>query len=165
MVDAVQYSVFTNPFVLYIVMPFLLVFVLIFSVLEKASILGEGKRPANAIVAAVISFIFVGVPSIVGIAIKMIPWVSLILVTILCALMVFGFMGMEIPKGKGFKITFGILFGLALLAVVLWAAGVFSLIHFTSTFIQYLVLVLVFGGALALIVATAPSKSSSSSSS
>jgi hypothetical protein len=165
MVDAVQYSVFTNPFVLYIVMPFLLVFVLIFSVLEKANILGEGKRAANAIVAAVMAFIFVGVPSIVGVAIKMIPWVSLILVTILCALMVFGFMGMDIPKGKGWKITFGILFGLALLAVVLWAAGVFSLIHFTTTFIQYLVLFLIFGGALALIVATAPTRPNGAASS
>jgi hypothetical protein len=165
MVDAAQYSVFTNPFVLYIVMPFLLVFVLIFSVLEKSSILGEGKRPANAIVAAVIAFIFVGVPSIVGIAIKMIPWVSLILVTILCALMVFGFMGMEIPKGKGFKITFGILFGLALLAVVLWATGVFGLIHFTSALIQYIVLIIVFGGALALIVSTSPGRPNGASSS
>jgi hypothetical protein len=164
MVDPIQTSVFENSFIIYILMPFLLVFVLVFAILEKANILGEGKRAANVIIAAVIAFIFVGVPSIVGVTLKLIPIISLVLIILLCMLLMFGFVGIQIPENKGIKIVLGIVLGLILIGVILWATGVIQKIHLSSSAIQYIILFAIFGGALALVVSTSGKKSSSTSS-
>lgn len=158
MADPIQTSVFSNPFVLYILMPFLLVFVLIFAILEKTEILGSGKRPANAIIGMVIAFIFVGVPGIVGVTLKFIPIISLILVILLCFLMIFGFVGINVSENRGLKIALGIILGLLFVGIILWATGVFQKISLSSTAIQYIVLFVIFAGALALVVATGPTK-------
>ncbi len=165
MVEPPQTAIFANPFFLYLLLPFLLVFVVIFSILEKTSILGDGKRPANAIVAMVIAFIFVAVPSVVGITVKFIPLIALIIIVLLCLLMLFGFVGIKIEDNKGLKVTLGILLGLSLVGIFAWATGIFEKIQFNSTIIQYVVLFVIFGGALALVVATSSPKKSSGSSS
>ena len=165
MVEPPQTAIFANPFFLYLLLPFLLVFVVVFSILEKTNILGEGKRPANAITAMVIAFIFVAVPSIVGITVKFIPLIALIIIVLLCLLMLFGFVGIKVEESKGLKIALGILLGLSLLGIIFWATGLFEKIKFTSTVVQYIVLFVIFGGALALVVASADPKKSSSSSS
>lgn len=162
MVDAPQTVIFSNPFFLYLLLPFLLVFVVVFSVLERSNILGEGKRAANAIVAMVIAFIFVAVPSVVGITVKLIPLVSLGLVIILCSLMLFGFAGIDMRENKGLKIVVGILIGLSLVGGIVWATGIMEKVQFNSAVLQYVILFVIFGGALALVVSTAPKKSSAS---
>jgi len=164
MVEPPQTAIFSNPFFLYLLLPFLLVFVVVFSILERSNILGEGKRAANAIVAMVIAFIFVAVPSIVGITVKFIPLVSLILVILLCLLMLFGFIGIDIRENKGLKIFLGILIGLAFIGIIVWATGIWEKFTVNSVTLQYVVLFVIFGGALALVVATAPKKSAGSSS-
>jgi len=164
MVESPQATIFANPFFLYLLLPFLLVFVVVFSILEKSNILGEGKRPANAIVAMVIAFIFVAVPSIVGITVKFIPLIALIIIVLLCLLMLFGFVGIKIEENKGLKITLGILLGLSLLGIFAWATGIFEKIQLNSTIVQYVILFVIFGGALALVVSTGSKKSSGSSS-
>ena len=163
MADPIQSSVFSNPFVLYILMPFLLVFVLIFAILEKTNILGEGKRTVNVIIGMVIAFIFVGVPGIVGVTLKFIPIISLILVILLCFLMVFGFAGINVSENKGLKIALGIILGLIFLGIILWATGILEKIHLSSIAIQYIVLFAVFAGALALVVATGGKKPATTS--
>lgn len=166
MVESVQTTIFGNSFILYLLLPFLLVFVVIFSILEKTNILGEGKRPANIIVAMVIAFLFVAVPSVVGVTVKFIPLIALIIIVLLCALMLFGFVGIDIRENKGLKITLGIVLGLALLGIFAWSTGIFSLLQgqFNSQILQYVILIVIFGGALALVVSTSGKKSSTPSS-
>ncbi len=160
MVDTVQTTIFANPFFVYLLLPFLLVFVIVFSILEKAKILGENKKAADVIVAMVIAFIFVGVSSVVDITLKFIPIISLFLVLILGFLLLFGFAGIKVEGNKGLQIAIGIVLGVAFIGVVLWATGVWSKIIFSSVTLQYIFLFLLFGGALALIVATAPKQKS-----
>ena len=137
-------------------LPFLLVFVVVFSILEKAKILGEDKKAADAIVAMVIAFIFVGVASVVDVTLKFIPIISLMLILILGFLLMFGFAGIKIEGNKGLQIAIGVVLGLAFIGTVLWATGVWNKIVFSNTTLQYIFLFLIFGGALALVVATAP---------
>ena len=96
MADPIQTAIFANPFFVYLLLPFLLVFVIVFSILQKAKILGEDKRAADVIVAMVIAFIFVGVSSVVDVTLKFIPIISLFLILILGFLLLFGFVGIKI---------------------------------------------------------------------
>jgi len=160
MADPIQTAIFANPFFVYLLLPFLLVFVIVFSILQKAKILGEDKRAADVIVAMVIAFIFVGVSSVVDVTLKFIPIISLFLILILGFLLLFGFAGIKIEGNKGLQIAIGIVLGLAFIGTVLWSTGILASIKFTQEVVQYIVLFLVFGGALALIVATAPKQKS-----
>ena len=63
---------FTNPLFVETILPLLLVFVLVFAVLQKTKILGEGKRQIDAIVALVVAMIFVAFGQATNIVVKMI---------------------------------------------------------------------------------------------
>ena len=164
MAEGPQSTIFANPFFVYLLLPFLLVFVIVFSILQKAKILGDDKRWADIIVAMVIAFIFVGVSYVVDITLKFIPLVSLILIFILGFLLLFGFVGIKVEGNKGLQIGIGITLGIAVIGIILWSTGVWDKIIWSNTTLQYIFLFLIFGGALALVVSTAPKKSSSPSS-
>jgi len=117
-----------NPFFYSILVPFLLVFVLIYAILEKTNVLGEGKKMVNLIVSFSIAFIFIGVPAIVNVTLKVIPIVSFIIILVLCLLLLFGFAGVDTQKNKTLQLILGIILGLALVVTILWATGVFGLI-------------------------------------
>ena len=50
-------NIFTHVVFAEYILPWVLVFVLIFAILEKSNLLGEGKRQVNAIVGAVCGLI------------------------------------------------------------------------------------------------------------
>lgn len=161
MAEGPQSTIFANPFFVYLLLPFLLVFVIVFSILQKAKILGEDKRWADVIVAMVVGFIFVGVSYAVDVTLKFIPIVSMVLIFILGLLLFFGFAGIKVEGNKGLQITLGIVLGVTMIGIILWATGVWGKIIFSNTTLQYIFLVLIFGGALALVVSTAPKKQAS----
>ena len=154
-------GIFASPFFSYILLPFLLVFVLIYAIMEKAQILGENKRYANVIIAMVIAFIFVGVPAVVGVTLKIIPIVTLILVILLCFLLLFGFVNIEL--NKGLKIALGIILGLALIVTVIWATGIFEKINidFSSPIIMYAAFFVILIGVIVLVVSQSPKRGGS----
>jgi len=82
-------------------LPFLLIFTIIFAVLQKSNILGEGKRNFNVIVSTVISLMAV-IPHVTGRGVDVIepminalPQVSIVAVAIIMALLLIGIMGGE----------------------------------------------------------------------
>lgn len=152
-------GLFANQFFSYILLPFLLVFVLVYAILEKAEILGPNKRYANIIISMVIAFIFVGVPAVVGVTLRIIPIVTLILVILLCFLLLFGFV--DIKLNKGLKIALGVILGLALIATVVWATGLLDKIKidFSSPVMMYIIFFVIFIGVIVLVVATSPKRS------
>ena len=66
---------------------FVLAFVIVFAILQKAKILGEGVEKINSLVALAFAFIFVGVSSATDIVSGMIPWVAVALSVILMFLL------------------------------------------------------------------------------
>ncbi|UZE93805.1 MAG: hypothetical protein IB618_03495 [Candidatus Pacearchaeota archaeon] len=150
-------GIFAHPFFTNIILPFLLVFVVIYAILEKTTVLGKDKRYANLIVAFVIGFMFIGAQALVGFTIKLLPLIAVMIIILLGYFLVFGFIGIE--KSKGMQIALGILFGIAILAAVFWAAGVFEMITpstWSPDTIAIIVFLVIFGGAIALVLATAP---------
>lgn len=145
-------TLFTDPFFTQVILPFLLIFVVVFAILRKTQILGDNKS-VDITVALVISFIFVGVPSAVGITLNIIPVVAVMIVIILCFLLLFGFAGFKLPPNKGLKITLGIILGIALIATIVWATGV-QLPKITPEVLNYIIIFSLIIGAGAAIIAT-----------
>ncbi len=107
--------------------PFLLIFVLLFAVLEKTKVLGEDKKQLNAIFSFVVALIFVGFAwpkMVVG---NLILFLSVALVIIFLILLVWGFAAggaKASPKFDGiFKIVLGIIAVIAIIVAVFWATG------------------------------------------
>ncbi len=119
-------SIFTKG-----ILPFLLVFTLIFAVLEKSKILGDGKKQVNAIVALVVGLLVVAFAYPTGVITKLVPFMAVAAVIILIFLLLYGFVasdkdGLKIPKGL--QVTFAIIIGVALVVAVLWATGALGLL-------------------------------------
>ena len=83
-----------------VVLPFLLVFTIVFGILEKTKIFGvennKPKKNLNAMVAFVIAFFVIAASNIVTAIQISLPWISLILIIIICFLLLSGtFLGDE----------------------------------------------------------------------
>ncbi len=165
MVGTESLNIITNPFLTNVILPFLLVFVVLFAILEKVEILGKDKKNTNIIVALVVSLLFVGVQQAVGFTIKIIPLVAMLIMILLCFFLLFGFAGIE--NSKGIKILLGIVFGLAFITIILWASpcGTQTCLQkmfgsmVRSNTIAIITLIMVIGGAVALVVSTHPKSS------
>ena len=96
-------SLFTHPLFMNVILPFLLIFTVVYALLEKTGVLGSDKKYANLIVAFVIGFMFIGVQSMVGFTLKIIPVIAVMIIILLGYFLVFGFIG--IHQLKGMKIT------------------------------------------------------------
>lgn len=116
---------FTNPLFVETILPFLLVFTLIFAVLQKTKVLGDGKKQIDAIVSLVIALIFVAFGQTTDIVVKMIPILGVALVVILMFMILLG--SLYEPgnfKIEGWlKIVVGILIGILVAATVLILTG------------------------------------------
>lgn len=154
-------TIFTNPLFSQVILPFLLVFVLVFAILDKSKLLGDGKRQINAIISLVIALIFLGFAQAVGIVVNLIPVVSVVLVIILVFYLMLGFVfndGGGLVIGKGMKIAGGIIVFLILIVAVLVVTDYWSkfLAFFSGggSWVSTLIMVAVIAGALAVVLAT-----------
>lgn len=106
-----------------VVLPFLLMFTVIFAILEKTKLFGteEGKPKTNinAVLAVVISFIVIANTEIVYVMNNYLSRVSLIIIIALLAMLLFGLLGVNVETGfSGFT-----LLALVILSIfgILWA--------------------------------------------
>ncbi len=112
------------------ILPFLLIFALIYAILEKTKLFGDGKHQLNAIIAGVIGLIFVGAvyPKIVvG---NMILFLTVAIVCVFVVMIIWGFIFGDIKEGfkpaTWMKWVLGIVAGIAFIGAVLWATGWYS---------------------------------------
>jgi hypothetical protein len=146
------------------ILPFLLIFVIVFAILEKTKIFGEDKKQLDAIVAFVIGLIFVGVAYPKDIVNNMILFLTVALVVSFVALLLWGFiMGDDgkMPFGDNNAVKWGvwIVIVLTVLIAFLWASGidlaVFDFLFrqsWSNTFWTNLAFIVVVAIAIALVV-------------
>ncbi|OGJ12139.1 hypothetical protein A3K62_00235 [Candidatus Pacearchaeota archaeon RBG_16_35_8] len=157
-----QHWILTN-----FVYPFLLVFFIVFAVLEKTKVLGEDTRQLNAMVAFVIGLIFVGAiyPKIVVGNLILFLTVSLIVVFVF--LLLWGFvMGEGIKMDSNpVKYASGALIFIAVAAAVLWTTGAWDNVYsflfqrnWSKEFWTNVIFILVIVGALGAVIKTAKGK-------
>jgi hypothetical protein len=145
-------SLFVDPLFTQVILPFILIFVIVYAVLQKAKIFGINKQ-IDIIVALVIAFIFIGVPTAVGITLNIIPIIAVILVILLSALLLFGFVGIEIQANKGIKIGAGIALGIAMIGIIIWATGI-KFPSLSEEVINYIIIFALIIGAGAAILSS-----------
>ena len=109
------------------ILPFLLVFFIVFAILEKTKLFGEGKKQLNALVAFVIGLIFVSVLYPTLVVSNLILFLTVALVCIFVILLLWGFIFGDIKEGfkpgKWMKIVLAVVAGIAFIIAVIWATG------------------------------------------
>ena len=143
------------------IFPFLLIFVLLYAILEKTKIFGTDKHQLNAIMAAVTGLVFVGVLYPTTVLNNMILFLTISLVTVFVALLLWGFItgNVELPNSKAMKWVVGIAVIIAVSIAILWALGVSGNVidflfgqNWSSTFWTNFLFVIVIVVALALVL-------------
>lgn len=157
MVDTIFNSALFNE----VILPFLLVFVLVFAILDKTKILGEGKRQINAIISLVVALIFVSFAWATGIVVKLMPFLAVVLVIILVFYLLMGFIWNEkegFNPPKGVKIAGAILVFIALVIAVLVVTDswdkMINLFKGGGNTTATIVMIIVIAGAMAIVLAT-----------
>lgn len=120
------WTVLSHPLFVEIILPFILVFVVIFAVLQKSKILGEGKKQIDALVALVMGLLVVSFSYATGIIVSLVPLLAVGTVVILVFMLLYGmaFVGKDSFSLPGWvRGTIGILAAIAVIIVTLIATG------------------------------------------
>jgi hypothetical protein len=117
--------IFESAFFTEMLLPFLLVFVVVFAILQKSKILGDGKAQIDAMVGLVVGLILIGFPQPRDILVGIMPWMAVGVAVILVFLILYGFVAGDLSGGvpDGLKIAFGIMAGIFTIGVVLFISG------------------------------------------
>ncbi len=109
------------------VFPFLLIFFIVFAVLEKTKVLGDDKKQLNAMISFVIGLIFVGSvfpKEVVG---NLILFLTVSLIVVFVILLLWGFVSVdkqtEFSVGSGMKKFGAAVIIIATIIAVIWATG------------------------------------------
>lgn len=164
-------TILQHPILTGFVYPFLLVFFIVFAVLEKTRLFGEDRRQLNALLAFVIGLVFISAVSPKLIVSNMILFLSVALVIMFVILLLWGFLFASSDKGfeltKGMKGGLAIVFGIAIIVAIFWAtgatSGVFDALFnqsWSEAFWTNLIFIILIGLAIALIIKSKPLGSS-----
>ena len=152
------------------IFPFILIFVLLFAILQKSKVLGEGKSQIDALVSLAIALILLSVPLARDMIVNIVPWLAVGAVVILVFLILYGFVAGDLKAGpKWMKIVFGTLAGIFVIVLVMYFSGFWEVFSgwFTGgeggEVVANIVMLLVVGGAVAVAVATGKKSGSSDS--
>jgi hypothetical protein len=115
-----QHWLFTN-----FAFPFLLIFFIVFAILEKTKIFGEDKKQLNALLSFVVGLVFVSAVFPKIMVNNLILFLTVAIVISFIGLLLWGFLigGDAKIQSTGVKWGFGIVLVLFLIGAVLWAAG------------------------------------------
>jgi len=123
----VELTILQNSLFKDFLLPFFLVWVIIFAILQKTKLFGDGKMQLDALVSAVIGLIFMGAlypKQFVG---NMVVFLSVAMVILFVILLLWGFaVGGDFSKplsSKGMKWFFGILIGVSVITAVIYFSG------------------------------------------
>lgn len=120
------WTILSHPLFVEIVLPFILIFVVVFAVLQKSKILGEGKKQIDALVALVMGLIVVSFSYATGVIVSLIPFLAVGTVVILVFMLLYGLAfvkkdSFELPKWV--RGTIGILAAIGVILTTLIATG------------------------------------------
>jgi len=143
--------------------PFLLIFVIVFGILEKTKLFGDEKKQLNAITAFVIGLIFVAVLSPKDLINNLILFLSVALIVVFIILLLWGFVtgGEAKFDSKAVKIIAGILIIIAVLVAVFVATGYDTLFkqNWSEDLWTNIIFIVVIAGAIAAVILSSKSKS------
>ena len=121
-------TIFQHWIVTQFILPFLLIWTLVFAILEKTKLLGEGKTQINSLAAFIIAFIFLSAIKPKETVSNLILFLTVALVVMFVGLLLWGFIsGEELKSGilskSGLKWVAGIVILVSVAIAFLWASG------------------------------------------
>tara|TARA_Y100000310_G_scaffold292387_1_gene321097 strand:- start:47 stop:553 length:507 start_codon:yes stop_codon:yes gene_type:complete len=124
-------TILTSPIFTEMVLPFILIFTVVFAILQKTQILGKGKKQIDAIVSLAIGLMVVSYANAVGIISDLMPFMAVSVVIILVFLLLYGmvFKEGEFDLSKKVKNVFGGLAALAVIIAVVMVTGIWGYIQ------------------------------------
>lgn len=143
---------------------FVLMFTLLFALLQKSKILGDGKKQTDALISLAISLLVISVGYAMDIITTLIPFLAVGLVIILVFLLMWGsFYNGSFETPKGVKIASGIIALIAVVVAVLFITGAWDYIRDwivigNSGVFGNIVLVVIVIVAIVLVMATGGDK-------
>jgi hypothetical protein len=157
--------IFEHPFFTQMLLPFLLVFIVVFAILQKSKVLGDGKAQIDSLAALVIGLITITFAYQTGIIVRLMGWLAVGVAVILVFLILYGFVAGDLSKTPDWmKITFGILAGLFTIGVIIYVTDLKTI--FMGWFegagkdgvLMNIILVALVAGAVITTVATSKKK-------
>lgn len=155
-------TILQHPVLTSFVYPFLIVFFIVFAVLEKTKIFGEEKKQLNALLAFVIGLVFVSAVFPKMVVENMILFLSVALVIMFVVLLLWGFI---FAGEKGFqlndsmKIGLAVVIGISVVIATLWAFGITGKVYdfffnqnWSTAFWTNFFFIILIGIALAVII-------------
>ena len=115
-----------SPLFTDLILPFVLVFTLIFAILQKSNLLGEGKKQIDALIGLVVGLILIAFPGPRDIIVLLMPFLAVSAVILLVFMLLYGFIvGTKEGDvlGKPWKIAFGAILTLALVSYLIFITG------------------------------------------
>ncbi len=131
--------ILSNPFFVNYILPFVLLFTVIFAILQKSKIFGEGKKQIDALVSLVIALIVITFSNAVGIITSLMPFLAVSVVIILVFLLMYSMVFQGEDKfhlPKGIKIGLSIVIVIAVVVAVLMATGAWDYIKYEWLYTQ-----------------------------
>ena len=153
-------TILSSPLFIQIILPFLLVFAVVFAVLQKSEILGKGKKQIDAIVALVVGLIVIAFGNATGIIVNLMPFLAVSLIIILVFMILIGmlFKEGEFNLDKKIKIGLGIVITVAVIIAVLYLTNGFDYVESLfsgaggSTLLANIIFIALIIGAVAAVV-------------
>lgn len=160
-----------SPFVVTLLLPFILVFTIVFAILQKSKIFGEGKRQIDVLVALAIALMAIAFQGAVAIIVQLAPFVAVALVIILVLMLLLGSFtnsgDLDKIVPKWLKITLTILAVCGVAIAVLYITGFWQIIYDyafgrgSGTVINIIMIAVLIGAVVAVIVGSGKSTNSS----
>ena len=124
----VQETILQHPIFTRFALPFLLIFFIVFGILEKTKLFGSGKKQLHALIAFVIGLILVAAASPTLTISNLILFLTVAIVVLFVALLLWGFIageeGLKFEKApKVLKWFIGIVIVVVVIFALLWALG------------------------------------------
>jgi DMSO reductase anchor subunit len=107
------------------IFPFLLIFFIVFAILEKTKLLGE-KKQIHALISFVIGLIFITAVYPKLVVENLVLFLTVSLVCVFVVLLIWGFIFADkegFKAEKWMKFVLGGIFGIAFIAAIIWATG------------------------------------------
>lgn len=151
-------TILQNDFVVYILLPFLLVFTLVFAILQKSQILGKGKSRNDAIVALVIGLMVVAFGYPTGIIVRLVPWLGVGVVILLVFLLLWAavYKEGEFSVPANVQKWLGVLIFIGVVIAVLMVSGkwddLFNLATANSTTLYTIIFVILIALGIVVVV-------------
>lgn len=166
-------TILSSPIFVETILPFLLVFTIVFAVLQKSKLFGDGKKQIDAIVALVVGVLVVSFAGATGIILQMTVFLAVSLVVILVLLILLGafaeegkFWGKEGMFPNALKYIAMIVVILAVVIAATYVTGFWEYLYdwvylggtSSSTFINVVFFIIIAAAVAAVLVSSGKKK-------